>query len=283
MRAFPKPEPQVTDAAGWLGQLDLGFEQREGHTLLVHRRRRGPLAVQRPFYPEGGVCHLYLLHPPGIMVGGDRIEIAAQVAEGAHALVTTPGAGKFYRSAGPWAIQDQRLTVRNGAVLEWLPHENILFPGAKVRMRTEVELTGSGRFIGWEIHSLGRPAIGERFVPGTADLGLTVRRDGRPLLHERLRLGAEADLGGPSGLRGYPLCATLIAAGAQAGDLDALRQGLSAPDGGPGALTLVDDLLVVRGLASAVEPLRRYLMAGWDVLRPRLLGRRACPPRIWAT
>jgi urease accessory protein len=273
--------PDLDEPTGWLASLGLGFEPRGGRTVLTHRRHRGPLTVQRPFYPEGGVCHLYLLHPPGGIVGGDGLEVAVEIADGAHALLTTPGAAKLYRSAGPRATLHQRLRICNGAVLEWLPQENILFPGARVDMRTEVELTGDGRFIGWEMHCFGRPAVGERFACGSADLRLRLHRNGKPLLLERLR--AEEAQSGLSALRGYPLCATLIASGASADDLEAVREGLPAPEGTPLGVTLVEDLLIARGLGHAVEPLRRFLITVWGILRPRLLGRPACPPRIWAT
>jgi urease accessory protein len=276
-------EPLDEAGSGWHAQLTLGFERRQGRTVLAHKRQRGPLTVQRPFYPEGEACHLYLLHPPGGVVGGDRLEIRAEVGEGCHALLTTPGAAKLYRSGGPWASQDQRLCVSGDALLEWLPQENILFPGARLRMRTHVELNGSGRFIGWEIHSLGRPALAEPFAPGDADLGLTVYRDAKPLLLERLRLRGPEDLAAPSGLRGFPLCATLIATGARAEDLEAARADVPMAEGGPHGLTLVEDVLVTRALGRTVEPLRRLLVAVWGILRLRLLGRTACPPRIWAT
>jgi urease accessory protein len=268
---------------GWSARLEIGFERRGARTVIGGKRRYGPLTVQRPFYPEGGVCHLYLLHPPGGVVGGDSLELDMRVAQGAHALVTTPGAAKLYRSAGPRALQDQRLRVDGCGVLEWLPHEGILFPGAKLRNQTRVELTGGGRFLGWEMLSLGRPVIGERFVPGSADLGFSVHRDGRPLLCERLRLRAEADLDGPGGLRGFPVTATFVASGAGPADLAAGREGLGATEGVAFAATLVEDLLVARCLAGSVEPVRRIFTALWGILRPRLLGRVACPPRIWAT
>ncbi len=278
-----EPEPGAGASAGWRARLDLRFEQREGRTVLVRKRQQGPLTVQRPFYPEGGVCHLYLLHPPGGVVGGDRLEIDAALAEGAHVLITTPGAAKLYRSAGARATQQQRLRIGNGTVLEWLPHENILFPGTNLGMHTQVELSGHGRFIGWEIHCFGRPAIRERFTMGRADLAFTLHRDGKPILLERMRLGAEDDLTGPSTLRGYPLCGTLVASGADVHDLEAVRQGMPTPGGDPAGVTLVDDLLIARSLGYAVEPVRRLLTAVWGILRPRLLDRPACVPRIWAT
>jgi urease accessory protein len=273
------PEPPT----GWSARLELGLERRGGRTVLAVKRQLGPLTVQRPFYPEGGVCHLYVLHPPGGVVGGDGLELDIEVGTRAHALVTSPGATKFYRSAGPLAVQRQRLRVRDGGVLEWFPHEGILFPGARLQSRTRIELAGSARFVGWDIISLGRPVIGERFDAGRADLGLMILRDGRPLLSERLRLSAASDLDGPSGLRGQPICATLVASGANSDDLAAARAHLRTADGPAFAMTLVADVLVARGLADGVEAIHRIFAALWGILRPRLLGRESCAPRIWAT
>jgi len=280
----PDPDPAVACAQpqGWQARLELGFAEGAGRTRLAHKRQFGPLTVQRPFYPEGGVCHCYLLHPPGGVVGGDRLDVAVQVAEGAHALITTPGAAKFYRSAGPRAEQFQRLMVAAGGVLEWFPQENILFSGANLRLHTAVELAAGAGFLGWEIQCLGRPAVAERFAVGQADLRLDVRRDGVPLLLERLWLNHGEGLDGPTGLRGYPITGTLLATGAAAGDLAAVRIHTGMAET-PWGATLVGDLLVVRVLAQGSEPVHWLFNALWGLLRPRLLGRPACAPRIWST
>lgn len=270
-------------AGGWLGRLDLELAVRAGRTVLARKRQVGPLTVQRVFYPEGSTCHLYPLHPPGGVVGGDRIEIELEVGAGASALITTPGAAKLYRSAGPAAFVQQRLKVNGGGRLEWFPQENILFPGARVRSTTAVELAGDARFIGWEVHSLGRPVIGERFDAGAADFLFGLHREGRPLLRERLRLSEGKGLEGSTGLRGFPVVATLVATGAVARDLDAARRALPEDRRFLIGLTLIEDLLVARCLTSASERANRAFRLLWGVLRPRLMGRDACPPRIWST
>ena len=118
------PQP----AQGWPAELHLGFARDAARTALVERRHLGPLRVQRPFYPEGeGVCHVYLLHPPGGLVAGDDLQVSARVEPGAHALLTTPAAAKLYRSraaSGP-ARQVQRFEVQGDGILEWLPQESI--------------------------------------------------------------------------------------------------------------------------------------------------------------
>ncbi len=274
---------------GWRAELHLRCEQRPGpagpRTVLAQKHQLGPLTLQRAFYPEGAPCHLYPLHPPGGVVGGDQLDIRLQVGPGAHVLATTPGAAKFYRSLGDAADQRQLLTVDAGGVLEWLPQPAILFPGTRVRAQTDIQLTGDARFLGWEVLALGRPVIGERFTQGTLDAALRLTRDGRPVLTDRLRVAGLADLERPGGLRGRPVTGTLLATGATAPDLDAALAAAAdaAAAGTLIGVTLLGDVLVARALADATEPLQRVFSALWLALRPRLLGREAVPPRIWAT
>ena len=276
--------PAAPDTAGWQARLALGFRPSPGRTVLAERSHRGPLAVQRPLYPEGEVCHCYLLHPPGGVVGGDRLEIEVTVAAQAHALITTPGATKFYRSGGAQAVQTQRLRVDDGGALEWFPQENIFFPGTESRLATRIDLSGTARFIGWEIGVLGRPSNGERFDRGRAEMRLELWRDGRPLLIERLTVvGGAPLLEQSAGLRGHPLTATLLATPAGREHLEAARAALPPLGEGLCALTLVDGVLVGRYLGAQAERARRCLIPVWRALRPLMLGREAQPPRIWAT
>ena len=248
------------------------------------RRRHGPLSVQRPFFPEGDSAHVYLLHPPGGIAGGDDLEIDVSLAGGSSALVTTPGAAKFYRSRGPVATQSQALWVADGALLEWFPQENIFFPGANARIRTDIHLDGTARVAAWEIQCLGRPVIDERFDRGSLDAALNLVRDGRPVLRERLRVDGDAGLDGRSGLRGFPVSATLLLNGADKDVLEAARRILPEMSGSlVHGLTLVEDLLLARVLARATEPVRRVFTALWREWRPRVPGRAPCEPRIWAT
>ena len=96
-------EQQHSRTEGWQAGLRLGFRAGPRRTLLADRQRYGPLAVQAAFYPEGVICHVYLLHPPGGVVGGDRLDMEVTLGKGASTLLTTPGATKFYRSARPRA------------------------------------------------------------------------------------------------------------------------------------------------------------------------------------
>jgi urease accessory protein len=236
--------------------------------------------VQRPFYPEGGVCHVYLLHPPGGVVAGDKLAIRVNADTGAEALVTTPAAGKLYRSDGPEACQTVTLQVAAGAALEWLPQETIVFEGARVASDMRIELQAGARFVGWEILSLGRPAAGEGFAKGVARLDWRITLDGQPLYLERQHLDAAA-FSGNWGLRGRAALGTLFAYPATPSQLEAVR-GLIGEAPGRG-VTLIDGLLICRALDLRADVLRQFFLRVWEIIRPETMGRAACPPRIWAT
>ncbi|HKJ94985.1 MAG TPA: urease accessory protein UreD, partial [Gammaproteobacteria bacterium] len=227
-------------------------------------------------------CHTYLLHPPGGIVGGDRLQIDVRVEPGAHGVVTTPAANKFYRSAGPMAEQRHFLTVAAGGVLEWLPQEQIAFDAARARSATRVDLAEGAAFIGWELTCLGRPAAGEGFGRGRFHTAFELWRGGRPLAIERNRLAGEAMLGGAWGLGGAPCTFTLMAV--DAGDT-ALASARAVLDESTdrAAATLMDDVLAVRWLGDGAERGRDLLERLWRELRPVLLSRPAHAPRIWRT
>ena len=267
---------------GWQASLQLGFRPQARRTVLAERRRLGPLAVQRPFYPEGGICHVYLLHPPGGVVGGDTLDIDVHVRSGAQALVTTPGATKFYRSGGPRASQDQHLIVAPGASLEWLPQENIFFPGAQAMLQTNVELQGDARLALWEIHCLGRPTIDEVFESGRIDSRTAIVRDGVPLVLDRLRVSAD-NRSRLSLMAGLPVGGTLYLSHAGEDEVEACRDLLLVEGPDYAGATLIDDILVVRYLGRSTERARRLFNAVWQLLRPSTLGRTASVPRIWST
>ena len=263
-------------AQSWSARLQLGFEQRAGRTVLAERRHDGPLVVQKPLYPEGdAVCHAIVVHPPAGIAGGDELELNARAGDGAHALLTTPGAGKWYRSGGPWASQQLRFEI--AGALEWLPQETIVFEGAMARLSTEVRLQGEARYLGWEILCLGRTGSGESFGKGEVRLETTLYRDGKLLWLERGRIeGGGALLDSPAGLQGMPVCGTLVASGARF-DLAACRavEGI--------AVTQLPGALLARYLGNSSEEAKHLFAQLWKVLRPALFGREAQLPRIWST
>jgi urease accessory protein len=273
--------------AGWIARLTLGFERRAEGSVLVRRDHFGPLRVQKALYPEGsGVCHTLLLHPPAGIAGGDELEISAAVGDGAHALLTTPGAGKWYRSAGSWASQRLSFEVNAGGMLEWLPQESIVFDGVLANMQTHVVLEETACFIGWEILCFGRRASGERFGYGALQLSTRIERGGRLIWLERgLLEGGSALLNSPAGLAGFSVSATLLAVG---GGLDAellaaCRKLVPEEADARYGVTLLPEVIVARYLGHSAEAARAWMIALWRLLRPAMAGREALMPRIWNT
>lgn len=147
----------------WHAELELGYARFGDTTRPVRRRHLGPLRVQKHLYAEGPeICQHIIVHPPGGIAGGDRLDISASVERDAWAQLTSPGAAKWYRANGP-AYQSLRLRVGAGATLEWLPQETIVFSAAQAELETLVELEGDARLFYWDMVALGRPASGERF------------------------------------------------------------------------------------------------------------------------
>src|SRR5262245_20911820 len=195
-------------AQAWKAELRLGFAAEGAKTVLRERRSEGPLVVQKPLYPEGeGICHAIVVHPPGGVAGGDHLTLAASCAKGAHALLTTPGAGKWYRSAGSWASQS--LTFDVDGALEWLPRETIVFDAALCSLQTRINLAEGAGFIGWEVVCLGR---GDGFRRGRLKMDTRVRRGGRLVYVEKGEIeGGARLLDSPVGLGGHSVFGTLIA------------------------------------------------------------------------
>jgi urease accessory protein len=282
---------QSIEQTGWRGELHLDYAAHAGRTVLARRRHAGPLQVQKSLYPEGPqVCHGIVLHPPGGIVGGDALRIHARVQPRAAALLTTPGAAKWYRSAGPQARQDLHLRIGADASLEWLPQPTIVFDGAYAAAHCDIDVDACGCYIGWEILCLGRTAAGERFRHGSMQLHTRIVRAAEPLWIERARIeGGSRLLDSPVGLHGEPVSGTMVAIASAERLTQALRSGLLAacralaPHSGRGGITRLPALLVARYLGSRAEAAHDYFVRLWQVLRPALLGRSACTPRIWST
>ena len=266
----------------WHAELELGYARFGDSTRPVQRRHQGPLRVQKHLYAEGPeVCQHIIVHPPGGIAGGDRLDISASVGRDAWAQITSPGAAKWYRATGP-AYQQLDLNVAAGATLEWLPQETIIFSAAQAELSTSINLEGDARLFYWDVVALGRPASGERFDRGHFQAQLDIRRDGQLLWHERQRIvGNDGLLDSPIGLDGQPVFATLLVTGEN--DRDLLQACRSLPNDGRGDLTQLPGLLVARCLAGEALLARGWMIDLWRLLRPVLLGREAAPPRIWNT
>jgi urease accessory protein len=273
----------ATHRQHWQARLSLGFANDRGTTRLTERSHVGPLRVQKPLYPEQpSVCHAIVVHPPGGVVGGDQLAIDCAIGDSAHALITTPGAAKWYRANGHVSRQDVALRVGAAASLEWLPQETIFYNGADVALDTAVELAADASFITSDILCFGRTASGESFDHGRVSQRLQVRRGGRLVWFEQgALLGGNPDFTGPLGLNGHTVCATLLAVGRPAGAacLQALREEASDRFG----VTQMKSVLVARYIGDSGQEARRLMHRAWRLLRPVLLERDAITPRIWQT
>jgi urease accessory protein len=286
MNAVAPPEAVAAVArAGWHARLRLEFERRGKRTVLARREHVGPLRVQKALYPEGDeVCEAIVVHPPGGIVGGDSLELEVDVGAGAWAQITTPGATKWYRSAGDTASLVTRLAVAAQATLEWLPQETLAFDGARAAIATRIELARGAQFIGWEVVALGRSASGERFEHGRFRQSIEVHDDSGLAFCERAVLeGGSAALQSGAVLDGSPVFGTLLVAGTTVADehLAACRT-ICCPSGAV-AVTRLPRVFVARYRGDSTTSARTYLASVWQALRPAVLRRAAVPLRIWST
>lgn len=272
-------------ATGWRARLELDFERRPHGTVLARRVHDGPLVVQKALYPEGReVCHAIVVHPPAGIAGGDDLLIEASAGAGAHALLTTPGAGKWYRSSGARASQRIELHAAEDATLEWLPQETIFYDGALADISWDVHLATSARLIAWDVYCLGRTGSDERFTRGSCRLQARIFRDDRLAWIERGRIEPESRVAqSRAGLDGNPVFGTLIASAPNiASDwLNACRE--EQPRSGEAAVTKLPGLLLARYRGDSTEAARLYFTGLWKRLRKPVLGRDAIEPRIWRT
>ena len=276
----------VTVEAAWQARLALEYTLQGGRTTLSGREHSGPLLVQKAFYPEGdAVCHSIIVHPPGGIAGGDALKLELDLREGTAALLTTPGAGKWYRSLGPRASLAQHFDIGRGAVLEWLPQPAIVFDAARAEIRTEIRLHEEALYMGWELTCMGRTASGERFSSGELRQRTEVWQQGRRLWCEYARLaGDDPMLASKAGLAACTVSATLIAAGRDIRqDLLAQCRAIAPEAGEHSGITVLPRVLLARYLGHSSEAAMHHFTALWSLLRPQLTGRTAVPPRIWAT
>jgi urease accessory protein len=280
----------VTAAGGWRGHLRIQYSLAGGGTTALDQHE-GPLRVLKRLYPEGpAICHHVLVHPPGGVVGGDTLRLDAHLAPGTHAVLTTPGATRFYRSAGATALQDSVFHVEAGARLEWLPMEAIAHRGCMAENRVTLQLDPGAECIGWDLLALGLPASNEPFdsgrfrqhleLPGQwLERGLVDAADAL-LLDSPLGLAGQRVLGTLWFAAGTPLPparrdALLDAARSLAADSPLARTaGATCTHGG---------VVVLRLLAQRVETAMALCAAVRAAWRAQAWQLAAHPPRIWRT
>lgn len=273
----------------WHASLQLDYTL-EGTRTVARHAHNGPLRILQSLYPEGdAVCHNVLVHPPGGLVGGDTLDITATVGPGAHGLVTTPGATRFYRSTGERALQRTHLTLAEGARLEWLPLEALCYNACNAENHLTLNLAPGAECMGWDVTALGLPHAGQpfetgRFVQHIEAPGLWLERGVIDAADHRL-------LESPLGLAGQRCMASLffvvgtpLERARRDTALDAARAVMDAHalKASAGATSPNGQVLVVRALAPQVEPamqLLRQVRAAW---RAALWQLCAEPPRIWS-
>ena len=279
----------------WHARLNLDYRAEPASTggtgTRLDFRHEGPLRVLKSLFPEGpGVCHSVIVHPPGGIVGGDTLDVALSVGDGAHALVTTPGATRFYRSDGARALQSIAARVAAGGRLEWLPLETLVHSGAHADNRMRFELAPGAEMFGWDCVALGLPAADAPFAAGDYRHDIAVG----PRWLERGRTAASdaALLDGPCGWAGHRALGTLwFAAGSPLADdrrerlLETAREiaGAHALAATAGATVPQPDVVTLRVLAPRVEPVHELLASVWRAWRALAWELGACTPRVWRT
>ncbi|MDC8784867.1 urease accessory protein UreD [Roseateles koreensis] len=278
----------------WRAELALALSLEQGRSVARYRHD-GPLRILKTLYPEGeAICHNVMVHPPGGLVGGDTLDVQVTVGAGAHGLVTTPGATRFYRSeAGVRAVQRVTAHLDAGARLEWLPLEAIAYPACQAVNEARFSLAPGAEMMAWDITALGLPTAGAPFDRGCFEQHLEI--EGVWLERGLIRAEDELLMNGQLGLAGRRCLATLtFAAGAplererQERALDAVRRLIDAAGtdlAGPvlaGASAAHPQVLVLRALSDLTEPSLLLLRQCWAAWRHALWGLSAPPPRLWA-
>jgi urease accessory protein len=275
----------------WHAKLHLHYTH-DGITTGALDRHEGPLRVLQRLYPEGpAICHHVVVHPPGGIVGGDVLALDARLERGSHALITTPGATRFYRSAGELSEQRVHARLAEGARLEWLPMETIAYSACHVQNRLRFDLAPAAEMLGWDMLALGLPAAGQAFERGQYRQQLEL--PGAWLERGHIDAADTRLLDSPLGWAGKRVLATLwFASGAgllparRDALLDAAR-GLMAPheslSGLAGVTAPQERVVVLRVLADKVEPAMQLLSRVWAAWRGVAWGLAATPPRVWRT
>lgn len=274
----------------WHAQLDIDYTVEQNRTVARHSHT-GPLRVLQSLYPEGdATCHNVLVHPPGGLVGGDTLDMRISASGRAHGLITTPGATRFYRSAGELALQRTHISLLDQARLEWLPLEAIAYNQCQAENRLTMNLAPQAELIGWDVTALGLPSAALPFEQGRYLQHIELPG---VWLERGLLNAADARLmNGPLGLAGQRCMASLFFVAGTALDRQRRERGLElardmlashALCGTAGATCPNSQVMVVRVLAPLVEPAVQLLRQVWLGWRAHFWQLSAVTPRIWST
>ncbi len=287
----------------WVASLDLTFSQTVAGSRLSSAKRNGPLSVQKAFYPEGPDCaHVYLLHPPAGIVSGDELHLSARLEEKSHALLTTPGANRFYRARDDLnlgtrlQLQQTHYRISKNAILEHLPQETLIFQGADAVNKIDIELASSSIYLGWDVICLGLPVMDQPFNKGRFEQLCQLKVDNKIVFHDRLKVNQDNQLlNKTAGLAGHHVVGTFIAAAPSllSGEqnrhkcealLARIREEIERLNAQLYvSLSQLDSLFVIRYLGDKSEACKKYFTAIWQILREALCELEASAPRIWLT
>jgi len=255
------------------GAITLAVGLRDGATRRLRLHESGSLRARFPNC-EAGALEAVILNTAGGIAGGDQLAIAVAVDEGASLTITTAAAEKAYRSHGPDATLSVQLTIGAGGTLRWLPQEMILFDHACMRRNIEIDLAETATLVLAEAVFFGRSAMGERMATGRFFDRWRLRRSGKLILAETVRL--DGDIAGKLAQRavgdGAQAVATVLMVPGDDSAVAAVRA-LSEDFLGEVGISCWNGVAVVRLCARDGTHLRRDLAAVLSIAGPL--------PRLW--
>jgi urease accessory protein len=273
---------------GVRGAAEIAFATDGAATRLAHLYQHDPLRVLFPTAEPEEPPVAVLVTTSGGLVAGDRLSVTIDLGAGASAYVTASAAEKIYRSTGATTEIAQSLSLGDGAWLEYLPPETILFEGARLRRRTALDLAADGGFLGGGILVFGRRARGEAFTRGFLHESWEIRRNGKLAWGDALHLQGDiaAIMADPACFAGAAACATLILVPPGRDSrpfVDPARtvQEKSSAAGLRTGVTAVNGILIARWLGDDAAALRRAYGDLACHLRGAAMGLPARLPRLW--
>src|ERR1700761_1388836 len=257
------------------GSVIFDVHLADGVTRRRHLHESGSLRVRFPS-PEADGLSAVFVNTAGGVAGGDHFGIDIAAGEGARLTLTTAAAEKIYRAdAGP-AQLDISLKAASGAHLGWLPQETILFDRARVSRRIDIDLAESASLLLCEIVVFGRAAMGERMQSGEFVDRWRVRRGGKLVFAETIRLDGDigAKLASPAIANGGVAIGTALIVPGDEALVERIRTS-SESFGGEVGISARNGFAMARFCAQDAARLRADMMA--------VLGRAsgAALPRLW--
>jgi urease accessory protein len=252
------------------GEVRLVLKQGCPGSVLERLFESGCLRLRIPRNGSGSVPEAVLINSAGGVTGGDRLKFSAHWRPGTTGCIATQAAEKIYRAKSGKALVTNALIVESGACAEWLPQETILFNGAALDRRLDIQLSKGARLLAHESIVFGRTAMGEEVISGSIHDRWTIRRDGRLIYADTFRLEGSiaAQLAAGPVAAGARACGTILLVSDEVpgGILTAVREAL-ADSPARAAASAWNGILSIRFLAEDGEVLRRAVSGVLSVLR----------------